>query len=738
MFQNISEEIEENTNENIENNNKKNNKNWKLIFKNMIKPQNILLYVVALLISTVSIINGQANLAIAIFAATCSGGAIALPVFIVTIIGTAIGFGKDATLLYILNSLVFLILIMLFKPKLQEESRNERRKLGLHLMSAIFLVQAVQIFSASFTIENVLETVFNCIIVYIFYKVFVNSIPVIVNFGSNKAFTAEEAIGASLIIAIAFCSLGNIAILGLSIRNILCSLLILMLAWRNGALIGTTAGVTLGVILSILGFGETTLIAVYAVSGLIVGALNKTGKIGILLALVIGFATVAFLTNISYINYIKETLIAALALLIMPKNISINIKDIIGKTKLLPITKENRLEENKETIYKLNSMTETIDEIARSYEEAAATIVEEDITKRNKEIFIEDMKLHLESISDNMLYDALIETENGIADDIFKKLVENDEIESEDLIKIFENHNNFIIGIEDKEIEREIEKQIYQAVKNINYTYQISKVNFIWKKKVSKNNKIVSDQLNSVSKAINNIAKDMNNDKKHEDNNEDTIFKLSIGMSRTTKNGSNMSGDSNTQLKLKDGKYLLAISDGMGSGTKAKESSKKAIKMLENLLLSGFKKEESISLINSALNTNFDNEMYATLDISVLDLKTGNIELVKSGACPTYIKTSEGVQLVKESSSPAGIESKIELVTYDRDLENGDIIVMCSDGIIDSSGKTNEIWLKKILEEIKTKNVQKIANIIIQEAIDNGLGVAKDDMTIIVAKVEKK
>ena len=81
--------------------------------------------------------------------------------------------------------------------------------------------------------------------------------------------------------------------------------------------------------------------------------------------------------------------------------------------------------------------------------------------------------------------------------------------------------------------------------------------------------------------------------------------------------------------------------------------------------------------------------------------------------------------------------NQIEYVNYDRDLENGDIIIMCSDGILDSSGQTNENWLKQLLEQIYTDNVQKIADIIIQEAIDNGLGIAKDDMTIIVVKIEK-
>ena len=39
-------------------------------------------------------------------------------------------------------------------------------------------------------------------------------------------------------------------------------------------------------------------------------------------------------------------------------------------------------------------------------------------------------------------------------------------------------------------------------------------------------------------------------------------------MSKVTKNGEEVSGDSSTNIELRDGKYMLAISDGMGSRKK--------------------------------------------------------------------------------------------------------------------------------------------------------------------------
>ena len=215
---------------------------------------------------------------------------------------------------------------------------------------------------------------------------------------------------------------------------------------------------------------------------------------------------------------------------------------------------------------------------------------------------------------------------------------------------------------------------------------------------------------------------------------------LQLGFSRKTKEGSMVSGDSSISVKLDDGKYLLAISDGMGTGPKAKQASSVATKMLQRLLSSGFDKDTSLELINSTLAMTLEEDTFATLDIAILDLYSGNIEFIKNGACPTYIKEKKEVQIIKAISLPAGILENLSLVVYDKDIEDGDILVMCSDGIMESNGEyqNKELWVRDILEEIETDNVQKIADIITKEAIDNDYGVIKDDMSIIVAKFIKK
>ena len=192
-------------------------------------------------------------------------------------------------------------------------------------------------------------------------------------------------------------------------------------------------------------------------------------------------------------------------------------------------------------------------------------------------------------------------------------------------------------------------------------------------------------------------------------------------------------------IRLKDGKYLVAISDGMGTGTKARQSSTQSLRMLENLLLSGFDKNISLDLINTSL-INQNSEVFATLDIAIIDLYAGNIEFIKSGACPTYIKNNKKVQIIKSNSLPTGMIDANHIETFDKDITSGDIMLMCSDGILDANVeyKNKELWVKYMLEDIETTNTKKIADIILNEAIDNTFGNIKDDMSVIVCKFKEK
>ena len=200
-----------------------------------------------------------------------------------------------------------------------------------------------------------------------------------------------------------------------------------------------------------------------------------------------------------------------------------------------------------------------------------------------------------------------------------------------------------------------------------------------------------------------------------------------------------VSGDSLLHSRLKDGKYLIAISDGMGSGPEARKSSQIVIKMLQRLLDSGFNKETSIELINTNL-LNVGEDVYETLDIAIVDLYKGSIEFIKAGCAPTYIKNKKKIQLIKSENLPTGIVKNISKDIIERKIEDGDLILMCSDGVIDSNVeyKNKALWVKYLLEDMQNTNPQKTADLVLNEAIDNNFGKVKDDMSVLTFKLIKR
>ena len=813
MFQNLSEDT-------IDNNMVNEGKNKVNIFKNVFAKENIVIYIVAFMLSFVSLGQEFSIFSISLLGACISFSVPALGVVVISLIGNLIKFGVGGALGYIITTLILVASLFIIKPRYNEQERNEKIKIGKNVFLASILIGILQISIETFTLYDVLSTITLAIITLVFYKIFVNSLVVVKEFYKNRAFSIEEVIGASLLLAIAVGAFGDLNIYGFNIRNVFSILIVMILGWKNGILVGATSGVTIGVTLGVISGSEPIMIASYAISGMIAGILNRFGKIGVVIGFALGNIVLAYVSNgytVELIHF-KEILVASIGLLLVPKNLQIDLEEFIGNSKFLPYTSGRALNKSKEVAESLNNVSKAIENIAGTYEEDKEEKENKDIKtnkqyEENKKIFITELLNNLENYKENMLYDDISNVKGEIIDKIFKLLIDKQEISRKELLQVFADCNSYIIGFDDKDISKKLEENIMQIVRAINISYAQSKSDFIWKKKIEQNNKNVGKQLKDVSKAIGSMAKNLEKDIEQEGNfvkekqeiislleqkeiivndiavkkenryiieiylkenienskidliekiltktlgekivlnQETTIGKklefisedkyvMALGIANKTKTKSDISGDSTLTIRLKDGKYLIAISDGMGSGKEAKKSSTEALQLLENLLLSGFDKNISLELINNSL-INRNKESYASLDIAIVDLYMGNVEFIKSAACPTYIKNGKRVQMVKSNSLPTGIIEGSKIQTYDKDIEQGDIMVFCSDGVLDSNVeyKNKELWIKYLLEDIETTNTQKIANLIVEEATDNNYGIAKDDMSVMVCKFRKK
>ncbi|MEG1310759.1 MAG: stage II sporulation protein E [Romboutsia sp.] len=215
-------------------------------------------------------------------------------------------------------------------------------------------------------------------------------------------------------------------------------------------------------------------------------------------------------------------------------------------------------------------------------------------------------------------------------------------------------------------------------------------------------------------------------------------YKVITEVSAMSKDGHVLCGDNYTYMDINDGKYMIAISDGMGKGKKAYEESSITIDILEKMMDAKIEDEIIINTINNMLLLKSSDEMFSTLDLGILDLKKGCLETIKMGACSTYLKRDNNdIDLVSSSSLPVGILSDIKLDRKAVKIKSGDYIIMVSDGIVDA-GKNNNLgdnWLIYFLQKIETTNPKEIASLILDKAIEIQSGNVEDDMTVLVTKV---
>lgn len=199
-----------------------------------------------------------------------------------------------------------------------------------------------------------------------------------------------------------------------------------------------------------------------------------------------------------------------------------------------------------------------------------------------------------------------------------------------------------------------------------------------------------------------------------------------------------MSGDSFSTVELGNGTFAVALSDGMGNGERARMESSAALNILEQLLQSGMDEKLAIKSVNSVLMLRSPEEMYATVDMALIDEYTAETTFMKIGSTPSFIKRGQEVIQVSASNLPIGIIKDIEVDLVTVQLQPGDILIMMTDGIYDAPGYAvnKELWMKRLIQEIDTDDPQDLADCLLESVIRYQQHEILDDMTVVVGKVE--
>ena len=190
-------------------------------------------------------------------------------------------------------------------------------------------------------------------------------------------------------------------------------------------------------------------------------------------------------------------------------------------------------------------------------------------------------------------------------------------------------------------------------------------------------------------------------------------------------------GDAHSFTYLGGDRFMMALCDGMGSGPEAQKASETAIELIENFFKAGMDSMSAVESVNRFLaQSGF--ERFSTLDVTVIDLKSGNAELIKLSSPPTVVRTQGGASAVSCAALPMGVMEEITVRHETRALRAGDDIIMATDGVTDALGSDDA--LLDATRRLSTEPT-RAASELLEAATRAQNGKLKDDATVLCTRL---
>lgn len=538
----------------------------------------------------------------------------------------------------------------------------------------------------------------------------------------------EEMIGSLLFFLLMLLGLGSFTVAGLvSVRNVLCKLFLILGAFLFGPGWGAATGLLMGIVVSINDPRVVFLVSALTAAGFLAGFLRQFNRAGSMFGFLLAsqLFSLYMAPEASLFAYLREDLLVSLLFLLMPWWFMEKLRHYQQPFLLLESgVREEEL--RRFTAQRIIDFADVFQELSRTFKSnslLAGTAAQQDISPL------------LGSLAGRVCRSC----------PMWKRCWEREFYRhSRQIIDLFARAE-YGKRIKKEDIPDGLKKRCprtFELVNQINDMLDIYKVNRYWQKKVLEGRDLVSIQLKGISQVMHDLAREIKLELELGGEEppfpaKSNLFSLEAGIAQRPCAGEDVSGDCYAFLQLKDGKHVIILSDGMGKGKRAYLESKATVSLIENLLKTGFKKELVLRTVNSLLQLRSSEETFATVDMAFFDLTEGEIEFLKIGAVPSYLKRDGSVAEFGAISLPLGILQDIDPQVIREQLEDRDLLVMVSDGIVDFKSTSSRSWLKETLKEVKHSHPQIVADFLLEEAGRRWSSALEDDITVIVCRVRR-
>ena len=214
---------------------------------------------------------------------------------------------------------------------------------------------------------------------------------------------------------------------------------------------------------------------------------------------------------------------------------------------------------------------------------------------------------------------------------------------------------------------------------------------------------------------------------------ERSALRVQVGMSQKALRDATVCGDSVATIQKQNGCTSVVLSDGMGTGARAKIDSEMTCSIMEKLIRSDFSFDSALKIVNSALIMKSTDESIATIDAVKVNLYSGKTEFYKAGASLTFIRRGNEITVLEAPSLPVGIIRNVEFFKSEKELSVGDIVLMLSDGAVGEDCG----WIHDELLSWNTADMNDLAGHIVRLAHLRSDEKTRDDITAVAVKINR-
>lgn len=633
--------------------------------------------------------------------------------------------------------------------------------------------------------------------------IFIQSLPIFTFQRGVKELRNEEIFCLVILMASVLTGLSGLQMGGLSFENVFSRFLIMLFAFIGGAGVGASVGVVTGIILSMANLDAVASIGMLAFAGLLGGLLKDAKKPGVGIGFLLGTAILSVYVQDfpQLLTALEETLASFLLLVFTPKGFIEQVSRYVPGTHQHYLSQQDyarrirdlmagRIREVSNVFQELSRSFSQMDSIGtKNHDEALNTTVEVVAKQvcstcfKREQCWERDFFQSYRAFRDTV---EIIDTEGLVAKEnipaeMQKRCVRTEQVipamhQAIDLIKrdmqwqgrVQESRElvaaqlQGVSGImselsgelqKENHVSADNEEHIVASLEQLGLAIRSVDIISLDEGKVEiEVTQMAATDMNECEKLIapllseivgENITVAVKNTIEEgyltASFRSAKVFHVETAVSSAAKDGKILSGDSFTTLDVGNGKFAVAVSDGMGNGERAMQESSAAIRLLQQLLKAGFDEQLAIKTVNSVLLLRSKDEIFTTMDLALIDQFNARTEFLKVGSVPSFVKRGHEVISIHGENVPIGILQDIDIQTVVADLHEGDLLILMSDGIYDSPKHVfdKEDWLKKQIARFDSTDPQEIADMLVELAVRINHGKIIDDMTVLVASVEK-